>query len=87
MSEKYLLSMYFKDYEHDVFCEPFGLFDTFLEAQYFAHGLFDTFSEAQYFADEKMDEMKLEIAQEVNLTWEEVEELYEFDFTIKKILI
>jgi hypothetical protein len=73
MSEKYLLSIYFKDYEHDVFCEPFGLFDTF--------------SEAQYFADEKMDEMKLEIAQEVNLTWEEVEELYEFDFTIKKILI
>ena len=73
MSEKYLLSIYFKDYEHNVFSEPFGLFDTF--------------SEAHYFADEKMDEMKLEISQEVNLTWEEVEELYEFDFTIKKILV
>ena len=73
MSEKYLLSIYFKDFEHDVFSEPFGVFDTF--------------SEAQDFADKKMDEMKLEIAQEVNLTLEEVEELYEFDFTIKKILI
>lgn len=73
MSEKYLLSIYFKDFKQNVFSEPFGVFDTF--------------SEAQYFADEKMDEMKLEIAQEINLTWEEVEELYEFDFTIKKILI
>lgn len=73
MSEKYLLSIYFKDFKHNVFSEPFGIFDSF--------------SEAQHFADEKMDEMKLEISQEVNLTWEEVEELYEFDFTIKKILI
>lgn len=73
MSEKYLLSIYFKDFEHNVFSEPFGLFDTF--------------SEAQHFADEKMDGLKLEIAQEVNLTCEEVEELYEFDFTIKKIFI
>jgi hypothetical protein len=73
MSEKYLLSIYFKDFKHNVFSEPFGIFDSF--------------SEAQHFADEKMDQMKFDITQEVNLTWEEVEELYEFDFTIKKILI
>ena len=73
MSEKYLLSIYFKDFKHNVFSEPFGIFDSL--------------SEAQHFADEKMDQMKFDITQEVNLTWEEVEELYEFDFNIKKILI
>lgn len=73
MSEKYLLSIYFKDFKHNVFSEPFGIFDSF--------------SEAQHFADEKMDQMKFDLTQEVSLTWEEVEELYEFDFTIKKILI
>lgn len=73
MSEKYLLSIYFKDFKHNVFSEPFGIFDSF--------------SEAQHFADEKMDQMKFDLTQEVSLTWEEVEELYEFDFTIKKISV
>jgi hypothetical protein len=69
MTEKYLLSICYVDNHNEIFSEPYGLFDTFLQAQIFAH--------------EKIDEMRLEYIDDYGEML--VNESFEFDFTIKKI--
>lgn len=69
MTEKYLLSICYVDNHNEIFSEPYGLFDTFLKAQIFAH--------------EKIDEMRLEYIDDYGEML--VNESFEFDFTIKKI--
>jgi hypothetical protein len=69
MTEKYLLSICYVDDHNEIFSEPYGLFDTFLQAQIFAH--------------DKIDEMRLEYIDDYGEMI--VNEAFEFDFTIKKI--
>lgn len=69
MTEKYLLSICYVDNHNEIFSEPYGLFNTFLQAQIFAH--------------EKIDEMRLEYIDDYGEML--VNESFEFDFTIKKI--
>jgi hypothetical protein len=69
MTEKYLLTICYVDNHNEIFSEPYGLFDTFLQAQIFAH--------------EKIDEMRLEYIDDYGEML--VNESFEFDFTIKKI--
>lgn len=69
MTEKYLLSICYVDNHNEIFSEPYGLFETFLQAQIFAH--------------EKIDEMRLEYIDDYGEII--VNEAFEFDFTIKKI--
>ena len=69
MIEKYLLSICYVNNHNEIFSEPYGLFDTFLQAQIYAH--------------EKIDEMRLEYIDDYGEMI--VNESFEFDFTIKKI--
>jgi len=71
MTEKYLLSVCFIDHKQQLFSEPFGLFNSFLEAE--------------IFADKKIDELRLEFMKEFGLE-NDVDDYYEFDFTIKKLI-
>lgn len=70
MTEKYLLSICFIDKNNEIFSEPFGPFDNFLDAE--------------CFADRKIDELRLEFMKEFEGKFD-VDDYYEFDFTIKKI--
>lgn len=70
MSEKYLLSICFIDKNQEIFSEPFGPFNSFLEAE--------------FFADIKIGELRLEFMKEFGQKFD-VDDHYEFDFTIKKI--
>lgn len=69
--KKYLLSICYIDYNNDIFSEPFGLFDTFIEAECFAH--------------EKIDELRREYVDELNEMI--VDEEFEFDFTVKEVYV
>lgn len=69
--KKYLLSICYVDNNNDIFSEPFGLFDTFMEAEWFAH--------------DKIDELRREYIDELNEII--VDEVFEFDFTIKEVYL
>lgn len=70
-SKKYLLSICYVDNHNDIFSEPFGYFDTFIEAECFAY--------------EKIDELRREYIDDYDeLT---VDEEFEFDFTIKEVYL
>ena len=71
MTEKYLLSVCFINYRQEIFSEPFGPFDTFIEAE--------------SFADKKIEELRLDFMDEFGSDYD-IDEHYEFDFTIKKII-
>lgn len=71
MTEKYLLSVCFINHKNEIFSEPFGLFDTFLDAE--------------SFADKKIDELRIEFTNEFGFE-RDIDDYYEFDFTIKKII-
>lgn len=71
MTEKYLLSVCFINNRQEIFSEPFGPFNSFLEAE--------------NFADDKIDELKDEFTEEFDEDY--VDERFEFDFTIKKVLV
>jgi hypothetical protein len=70
MSEKYLLSVCFKDINNDIFSEPFGPFESF--------------NSAEEFADNQIYELRMRFAVEFG-NIEDVDEHFEFDFCIKKI--
>jgi hypothetical protein len=72
MSEKYLLSVCYKNNQDEIFSQPFGLFNSF--------------EDAETFADEKISELRQEFAEEFG-NFEDVDEYFEFDFCIKKIKI
>lgn len=72
MIEKYLLSVCFINHRQEIFSEPFGLFNSFIEAE--------------TFADNKIDELRNEIMEEFGHDYD-IDEHYEFDFTIKKVLV
>lgn len=69
--KKYLLSICYVDNHNDIFSEPFGLFDTFIEAECFAY--------------EKIDELRREYVDELNEII--VDEEFEFDFTVKEVYV
>lgn len=71
MNEKYLLSICFIDYRQEIFSEPFGLFNSFLEAE--------------IFADRKIDELRREFMNNFGSGYD-IDDYYEFDFTIKKLI-
>lgn len=71
MAEKYLLSVCFTDHRQEIFSEPFGPFDTFLEAE--------------CFADKKIDELRFDFIKEFG--HDGVDEYFEFDFTIKRVFL
>lgn len=73
MTEKYLLSICFVDNCQEIFSEPFGLYDSFLDAEWFAFN--------------KINELKNNLKSDLCLRDDEIEELFEFDFTIKKIIL
>jgi|LakMenEpi03Aug12_release.lakeMendotaPanAssembly.Ray.scaffolds.fasta_scaffold3306959_2 hypothetical protein len=70
MTEKYLLSVCFRNDKDEIFSEPFGLFNSP--------------EDAETFADEKIYELRREFAEEFG-NMEDVDEYFEFDFCIKKI--
>lgn len=70
MSEKYLLSVCFKNKYDEIFSEPFGLFDTF--------------EDAEKFADNKIYELRHDFSLEFDNEYD-VDEYFDFDFCIKKI--
>lgn len=70
MPEKYLLSICYLN-RSDIFSEPFGPFESFKEAEEYAY--------------DRIDEMKEEFCDELNWSYEDIEEHFEFDFTIKII--
>ena len=72
MTEKYLLSVCFINHRQEIFSEPFGLFNSFVEAE--------------SFADNKIDELRSEFIKEFGCDYD-IDEHYEFDFTIKKVLV
>lgn len=69
--KKYLLSICYVNHHNDIFSEPFGLFDSFLDAEWFAHN--------------KIDELRTEYIDEYNEML--VNEAFEFDFTIKEVFV
>lgn len=72
MSEKYLLSICFRNnLNDDIFSEPFGLFNSFIDAE--------------TFADNKIDELRKELVMDFNGNYDIIDEYFEFDFCIKKI--
>jgi hypothetical protein len=71
MTEKYLLSICYVNHHNLIFSEPYGLFDSIIDAECFAH--------------DKIDELRNEYIDDYGEML--VDESFEFDFTIKKISI
>lgn len=72
MTEKYLVSVCFVNNNQEIFSEPFGIFNSLLEAE--------------QFAVKKIVELKNEFIKELGCQYDELEELYEFDYTLKEII-
>lgn len=56
---------------HEIFSEPFGPFTSFFGAE--------------VFADTQINEIRIELSNAFGLTGEEIDEHFEFDYTIKKV--
>lgn len=67
----YLLSICFLTHNQEIVSEPFGPFPNF--------------ENAEQFANKKIHEIKSELKTENDCEFEDIEELYEFDYTIKEI--
>ena len=72
MTEKYLLSVCYKNHKNEIFSEPFGMFSSI--------------AEAETFADNTIDEMREDFCNALDVSYEELDEIFEFDFTIKKFI-
>ena len=82
MTEKYLLSICYVDNHNEIFSEPYGLFDTFLQAQIFAHEKIDEMRQLRL-RSPMSETNRLEYIDDYGEMI--VNEAFEFDFTIKKI--
>ena len=67
----YLVSICFLTNHHEIVTEPFGPFNGY--------------EDAEEFANKKIDEIKNNFKIEYDCEYEDIEELFEFDFTIKEI--
>jgi hypothetical protein len=70
MKVKYLLSICFINHNQEIFSEPFGVFLTY--------------DDAQEFAENNIEAKKIEFKKEFDLDDDDIDELYEFSYTIYK---